>query len=129
MASRYTLATVGQEISVRIAVSGDQAILAALGARVQELHARERHEVFKPVDLRGLERWFADALASSSSKIWIAHAGEKPVGYAVVVEQRRADNVFTYSRRWYEVEQIGVDPAYLRFIRRIDPGEMERRHE
>src|SRR5262245_51534411 len=89
-------------------------MLAALSARVQELHARERPEVFKPVDLPGLERWFADALASGSARIWIAHVGEKPVGYAVVVEQRRADTVFTYARRWLEVEQIGVDPAYRR---------------
>src|SRR5262245_42233286 len=89
-------------------------MLAALSARVQELHVRERPEVFKPVDLPGLERWFAVALASGSSRIWIAHIGEKPVGYAVVVEQRRADNVFAYARRWHEVEQIGVDPAYTR---------------
>ena len=104
----------GHEISVRRAVAGDQTILAALGARVQELHARERPEVFKPVDPPGLERWFADALANGSSRIWIAHIGEKPVGYAVVIEQRRAEHVVAYARRWYEVEQIGVDPAYVR---------------
>lgn len=102
------------EIRIRAAVTGDQAVLAALSARVQELHVGERPEIFKPVDLPGLERWFADALARGSWKIWIAHIGEKSVGYAVVMEQRRADNVFTYSRRWHEIEQIGVDPAYMR---------------
>jgi GNAT superfamily N-acetyltransferase len=105
---------VAQEISIRRAVEGDQAILAALCAFVQELHVRERSDVFKPVDLTGLEQWFAEALAAGTSRIWIASLGETPVGYALVVDQRRGDNVFTYPRRWHEVEQIGVHPAYMR---------------
>jgi GNAT superfamily N-acetyltransferase len=105
---------VAQEISIRRAVEGDQAILAALSAFVQGLHVRERSDVFKPVDPTGLEQWFVEALATGTARIWIASLGETPVGYALVVELRRGDNVFTYPRRWHEVEQIGVHPDYMR---------------
>lgn len=103
-----------QEIRIRRAVAGDQAILAGLGAFVQEVYVRERPDVFKAVDPSGLEQWFGDALASASSTIWIADLGETPTGYALVLEQRRSDNVFAYARRWHEVEQICVHPAYMR---------------
>ena len=93
---------------------GDQAILAALCAFVQELHVRERPDVFKPVDPPGLESWLWDALDRGSATIWIADLGGMPTGYALVLEQRRSENVFAYARRWHEVEQICVHPAYTR---------------
>ena len=40
--------------------------------------------------------------------------GDAPAGYALVLDQRRDENVFCYQRRWHEVEQIGVHPEYRR---------------
>jgi GNAT superfamily N-acetyltransferase len=37
-----------------------------------------------------------------------------PVGYAVVIEHRRGDDVFAYARRWHEVEQLGVQLQHRR---------------
>jgi GNAT superfamily N-acetyltransferase len=102
------------EIRIRVAAAGDEAILASLGAVVQDLHVGQRPDVFKPTDRRGLEDWFLNTLNVASAKIWIAELGDLPVGYALVIPQRRSENVFCHARRWYEVDQIGVHPEYRR---------------
>ena len=103
-----------QEIRIRVAAAGDEAILASLSAVVHELHVGQRPDVFKPTDLRGLEDWFLQTLKAASAKIWIAELGNLPVGYALVIPQRRTENVFCYERRWHEVDQVGVHPNYRR---------------
>jgi GNAT superfamily N-acetyltransferase len=105
---------VSREIRIRVAAAGDEAILASLSAVVHELHVGQRPDIFKPADLGGLEDWFLDTLKVASAKIWIAELGDLPVGYALVIPQRRSENVFCYERRWYEVDQIGVHPEYRR---------------
>jgi len=105
---------VSLEIRIRVAAAGDEAILASLSAVVHELHVGQRPDVFKPTDLRGLEDWFRQTLKAASAKIWIAELGNLPVGYALVIPQRRTENVFCYERRWHEVDQVGVHPSYRR---------------
>jgi len=105
---------VSQEIRIRVAAAGDEAILASLSAVVHELHVGQRPDVFKPTDLRGLEDWFLQTLKAASAKIWIAELGNLPVGYVLVIPPRRTENVFCYERRWHEVDQVGVHPNYRR---------------
>jgi GNAT superfamily N-acetyltransferase len=105
---------VSLDIRIRVAAAGDEAILASLSAVVHELHVGQRPDVFKPTDLRGLEDWFLQTLKAASAKIWIAELGNLPVGYALVIPQRRTENVFCYERRWHEVDQVGVHPNYRR---------------
>jgi hypothetical protein len=99
------------EIRIRLAALGDEAVLASLSADVHELHVSQRPDVFKPVDVPGLERWFRDKLASGGAKVWIAPIRDIPVGYALAVKQHLVENVFCYERRWYEVDQVGVIPG------------------
>ena len=54
-----------QEIRIGVAAAGDEAILASLSAVVHELHVRQRPDVFKPTDLRGLEEWFLQTLKAA----------------------------------------------------------------
>jgi ribosomal protein S18 acetylase RimI-like enzyme len=103
-----------RETRIRLAALGDEAVLATLGADVHELHVSQRPDVFKPLDGPGLERWFRDRLTSGDAKIWIAHIGDVPVGYAVAMKHNRVENVFCFERRWYEVDQVGVRPQYRR---------------
>ena len=103
-----------QEIRIRVAAAGDEAILASLSASVHDLHVGQRPDVFKPTDFRGLEEWFRQTLNAASAKIWIAELGARAVGYAVVIPQRRTESVFCYERRWHEVDQVGVHPYYRR---------------
>jgi diamine N-acetyltransferase len=102
------------EITIRLAALGDAAVLASLSADVHELHVSQRPDVFKPVDVPGLERWFRDKLESRDAKIWIAEIGDIAVGYALAMKQHRVENVFCHERRWYEIDQVGVRPPYRR---------------
>jgi diamine N-acetyltransferase len=102
------------EITVRAAEVGDHDVLAALSAMVQEVHLRERPDVFKPMDVVALERWFRDILATGSARIWIGQVGGQIAGYVLARTERRPENVFSYERRWYEIDQMGVDPRYQR---------------
>jgi len=101
-------------IKIRAARGDDAVLLATLGGVVQELHFRERPDVFKPTDVVALEGWFRATLAAGHAMVWIAELGGMPVGYAVVVEHRRDENVFCHERRWHEVEQLGVHPGHRR---------------
>jgi ribosomal protein S18 acetylase RimI-like enzyme len=105
---------VSHEVTIRPARVEDATVLARLSAQVQELHVHERPDIFKPVDVAGLESWFRNTLGAGQVSVWIAEAGSMVAGYALVVEQRRAPNVYCFERRWHEVEQIGVDLAYRR---------------
>lgn len=79
---------------------------------VQDLHVRERPDVFKSVDVAGLSGWFRQTLATGLWKVWIAQMGTTAVGYAAALQQQRAANVFCFEQRWLEIEQIGVLPQF-----------------
>ena len=105
---------VSDEIRIRRAVAGDEGLLGLLCASVQELHFRERPDVFKEPDVHCLEEWFRSTMATESVEVLIAEVGAVPAGYALVRHQHRDQNVFCHERRWGEVEQIGVSPDYRR---------------
>ena len=101
-------------IKIRAARGDDAVLLAALCGIVQELHFRERPDVFKQTDVVALEEWFRATLAAGNAIVWIAELGGMPAGYALVMEHRRGENVFCYERLWHEVEQLGVHPRHRR---------------
>jgi len=96
------------DIQVRAVGPGDERILAYLCADIQALHVRAQPDVFKEVDLDGLEQWFRVVLAEASAEGWLGYVGEQAVGYALVRKERRPANVFCHERRWHEIDQIGV---------------------
>ena len=104
----------GPQITIRAAVRGDEAQLAALSTSVQELHFAERPDVFKPAQAPELESWFAEQLRAPQPHIWIAQIGELVVGYALTNDEGRGENVYAYARCWREVVQVGVHPHYRR---------------
>jgi len=101
-------------IQTRIAELGDEGILARLCAEVQELHVRERPDVFQATDVAALEQWFRGVLAEGSASVWICDVGDEPAGYVLVREERRPENVFCHARHWHEVDQISVHPRFQR---------------
>jgi len=103
---------VRDNIKIRAALDTDASTFAALSAFVQDLHFRERPDVFKETDVLGLERWFQNTLSTASAQIWIAEIGDVPTGYIVVTPQSRDESVFCYQRCWHEVDNIGVHPKY-----------------
>src|SRR5450432_4143709 len=109
-----TLMTTPSDIGIRVARQGDERALASLCVFVQDLHARERPELFKPADAEGLERWFGDLLGAASGRIWIAEVDQAPAGYVLVIDHHRSDSVFSRARRWFELDQVVVHPAHRR---------------
>lgn len=100
------------EIAIRAAAPGDETALAGIAAVVQELHFAARPDVFKAVDVGALRTWFRSALGDAEPRIVLAEVLGTAAGYAVVNDLDRDENVFAHSRRWREVEQLAVLPAY-----------------
>jgi 8-oxo-dGTP pyrophosphatase MutT (NUDIX family)/GNAT superfamily N-acetyltransferase len=106
--------TTASDIGIRAARQGDERALASLCVLVQDMHARERPEVFKPADGDGLERWFGDLLGAASGRIWLAEVDQGATGYVLVFDHHRAESVFSRARRWFELDQVVVHPAHRR---------------
>ena len=102
------------DIQVREAVPEDRSAICKLCQLVQELHVAKRPELFKKVTLQDLESWFASAFRESVVKAWVAEVDGTIVGYTLTVQECIAETLFTYERRWIEVEQVGVHPDYRR---------------
>jgi ribosomal protein S18 acetylase RimI-like enzyme len=106
--------TLGQEITIRAAVDGDVEQLAALSASVQHLHIAGRPDVFKATGPQALRDLFRRRLAESTARIWIAETAGIVVGYAVTVDKRQEENVYTHARSWREIEEIAVRAEHRR---------------
>jgi diamine N-acetyltransferase len=102
------------EITIRAAVDGDVAHLAALSASVQELHVTGRPDVFKPVSPEVLSGLFRTRLAESTVRIWIAEIAGALVGYAVTVDKCQEEELHAYARSWREIDEIAVQAASRR---------------
>jgi len=100
------------EILIRTAIAADAPALGHLIESVHRLHAAARPDVFKPTARADLETWARQALTSSRTHIVVAEVGDALAGYAALLDEQRADNVFGYHRRWRVVEQLGVHPDH-----------------
>ena len=58
--------------------------------------------------------WFQGLFEQPSVRIWIAEGGGAAVGYVIALLRERPENVFGRSRRWLEIDQIGVRPGHRR---------------
>jgi len=102
-------------IAIRCARPGDEAVLAAIAAVVQELHFLERPDVFKAVDVEQLRDWFGKAMRKDPQRRFLlAEIGGTEVGYAAIQDGERHEDAFAQSRRWCEVDQLGVLPSHRR---------------
>ena len=101
-------------ITIRRAISGDETVLAELNAFVHELHVANNPAYFKPTIHQEVVAWFQGLLDNPGARIWIAEEDGAAIGYLVARLSERAENVFGRSRRWLEIDQIGVRPNWRR---------------
>ena len=101
-------------MTVRRAVAGDEHTLAALTRFVHDVHEARRPDYFRPVRLEDVAAWFRSQLEAPTSAAWIAEEGGAPVGYLLAMFHDRPENPFRRARRWCEIDQIAVDPAWRR---------------
>ena len=101
-------------MTVRPAGVGDDHALATLHPFVHEMHLARRPDYFKATRADEAAAWFRDQLGKPTTAAWIAEDGGTPIGYVLTFFHERAGNPFRRARRWCEIDQIAVDPAWRR---------------
>ncbi|MEA2697912.1 MAG: hypothetical protein QOI66_2183 [Myxococcales bacterium] len=87
--------------------------MAVLNGLVQRLHVAAHPEHFRTPRLRDVADWFATLLRQPTAALWIAEDAVA-VGYVSALFHEQAENPFCLARRWCEIDQLAVDPAYQR---------------
>lgn len=101
-------------VQLRLAVPGDERVLAELNAFVQALHVHSEPSLFKPSSLDEVSAWFAGLIDNPSAQIWMAEEEGQVLGYASMIVHNREENPFCYARRYAEIDQISVRPGHRR---------------
>jgi ribosomal protein S18 acetylase RimI-like enzyme len=99
---------------IREANVGDIEVLADLIGEVQDPHIASRPDTFKKVDADEVAVWVRALFENAAVKIWIAETEVTAQGYLVSVLRHQVEGPFAFSRRWIEVDQIGVRGAFRR---------------
>ncbi len=100
----------GREAAMQLEIkeSHDIAIITRINEVVQDLHAREYPNYFKPFDYPEVYRAMQEALAKENWHAYVAFAGEKPAGFVLFYIRDYKENPYRYSYRAVHVDQICV---------------------
>lgn len=101
-------------ITIRRATPEDAAALARLAQPVQQLHVDHHPDQFAPISHDALAKAFRAQLELASVSAWVAEADRHIVGYALGILRERPEAPLIQPRRWYEFDQLVVDPAWRR---------------
>ena len=98
-------------ITVRRATSADAALLSALNAEVQAIHAEALPAWFKPPGPPA----FPPALVDNPGNlVFVAEVGAEPAGYVYASVTRHAETPWRYAYEMIYIHQIGVRAAHRR---------------
>jgi ribosomal protein S18 acetylase RimI-like enzyme len=101
--------------TVRRAIVADAALLSALNAEVQAIHAAALPGWFKPPEAQAFPPAAAVALLGNPyNLVLIAEIGAEPVGYVYASLTRHAETPWRYAYDMVYVHQIGVRAAHRR---------------
>jgi ribosomal protein S18 acetylase RimI-like enzyme len=101
-------------ITIREATPGDEKLLAVLNGLAHELHIAQRPDFFREAKIDEISDWFRDLWLKQGTRIWIAKAGDLPVGYVLAFFREQISTTFCLARRWCEIDQIAVDAKHRR---------------
>jgi len=101
-------------MNLRRATARDAPTLAALNRFVHEPHLARRPEDFTVLEPEAVRAWFRERLDKATTAAWIAEQGETAVGYLLMFVHERDRSAFRHARRWCEIDQVAVDPAWRR---------------
>jgi GNAT superfamily N-acetyltransferase len=103
---------------IRRARPEEAELLAHLNAALHAAHLRARPDFFKATRAAEVQEWFRSLLAKPSTRCWLAEldlAGPpatSAVGYLLMTEHHRSENVFCRERHWHEIDHIAVEEAF-----------------
>jgi GNAT superfamily N-acetyltransferase len=95
-------------MTIRQAVTGDEPALAQLNGMVQALHVSARPDIFGAVSAPDLEEWFRGVLRNETQRVRLADIDGEAAGYLLAELHERPATLFSASRRWCEIDQLGV---------------------
>jgi len=99
-------------MKIRQATSTDSLLLSSLCVDVQSLHAEHYPDFFKiPQSDNFAVDFFDGMLADSTTSIFIAEENGQALGYVICKLIERPENLFKFSTRYLDVDQISVRPA------------------
>lgn len=84
--------------------------IVRLNRVVQDLHAAQEPQCFRPFDAAAVTHFLQQALQEPSVIVLLAVDGEKPMGYVLLRMHDRPGNAYALPRKFIDLEQIAVDP-------------------
>ena len=102
------------EIRVRQATQSDAAVVAVLNGHVHELHVAAEPDDFRRTELSEVQAFFALILSAADHVVLLAVAGEVPVGYVWLDDQRRPRSPFKNATHVLSLNHIAVEPSSRR---------------
>jgi GNAT superfamily N-acetyltransferase len=98
-------------MDIRKATLNDSLLLSALCMDVQQLHVDAHPDFFKAAKSADFAAaFFEEILSQTTSYIFIAVEKETAIGYIFYNLVEKAENPFTFARRYLMIEQISVSP-------------------
>lgn len=102
------------KIIVRSALPEELAQVNRIRLAVNELHAQGRPDFFRPDAWPAIERQAALFLERENADVLVALCDDRVAGFAMVQCVDRPENPYMKARRFYHVEEFGVDAAFRR---------------
>lgn len=97
---------------ISIGHSEDHRVLAQLNKVVQDWHCAHYPDDFKPFNQIAVEAAFQQLLAISNAFALVAKIEEEAIGYLFGMVRERKESAFQYEKRWLNIDQVAVLPAY-----------------
>ncbi len=99
---------------VRFAKEEDLKRVNELREEVNEIHVNGRPDIFKPGFNDELRDYINEIWDAENKDIIVAEKDGIICGYACVQYIDKPENSYIYARKFYEVEEFGVDKAFRR---------------
>jgi len=99
-------------MKISIEQTKDATILAKLNKTVQDLHAREYPQYFKPYQYDFVEKEFKENLAKENWFAFVAYDNAIAIGYILFYIREYKENPFRYSYTGIHIDQISVLESY-----------------
>jgi ribosomal protein S18 acetylase RimI-like enzyme len=100
--------------SIRRASEADVDILLPLKVSAHALHVAERPDFFRHMKQNEVNAWLREGLAETSTHVWVAEDGGKPIGYVLATQRERPETPFSVARKWCEIAEIIVEVDHRR---------------
>lgn len=86
--------------------------IARLNKSVQDWHQQNYPEVFKPFDLKAIEKALQAMLEKDKVFAFVAELNGNPVGYLLAYLEHRSESAFQYAQSILNIDQILVLEKY-----------------